>query len=100
MFRAIDRIIEQRLSRQDEVSKSGILEEFRRQPEILRVFHEHGLSTTDDLDGRDTSRNMVDWFDSRYSRWKEHEKYFSKLIRTERGGEFLYSLRANRHGSS
>ncbi|MDG6923165.1 MAG: hypothetical protein JRN67_07730 [Nitrososphaerota archaeon] len=97
VFRTIDHILEERFKERNEVTKSEILEGFRRQPDIVRAFHEHGLSITDDADGRDTSRNMVDWFDSRYSRWQEHERFFSKLTRNDHAGQFVYSRKAEHH---
>ena len=97
VFRTVNQIIENRLETNGEITKSEILEEFRRQPHVVSAFRKRNLSPNEAGDGRDTSRNMVDWFDSRYTRWQEHERYFSKLIRSSRTGESVYSKRAQPH---
>lgn len=91
VFRIIHEIINWELDGGDEISKSEILKRFRQNPSIVHAFREHGLSPTEAGDGMHTSQNMVDWYDSRYTRWHEHEEYFSGLIRTDRDGNRFYS---------
>lgn len=91
VLRIIDSILEDHLRSHAFVDKETVLQAFRANSEVRRVFAARNISLTS-LDGEETSRNMVDWFDSRYDRWQEHEPIFSKYDRADAGG-FRYSRR-------